>query len=143
MSPLNFFFAVTASGSLYEVVYTNDRAVARKICFQGGKENNVGVGDQLNGGDIVIVTPNGLYAYSSEKRQLGGNSTAIVALFLDAEAAKACLESQDIQPLDPRWHRETEMVLATIGDDHPVFTIFIAGEHSFQYPNDTASPTTE
>jgi len=142
MPPLANFYAVTASGSIY-IVYADDHVVARKICFQGGKKNNVSVGDQLNGGDTIVVTPNGLFARDSKAQQLGGNSTAIVALFLDAEAAEACLENQDIQPMDPRWRQETEAALTAIGNDHPTFIIFATGKYSFQYPDDVTSPTTE
>ena len=52
-----------------------------------------------------------------------GGTPPIVALFLTEEKARECFTSSDLKPCDPRWKKETEDVLAAIGENHPTFVI--------------------
>ncbi|MFH1089272.1 MAG: hypothetical protein V1716_02510 [Candidatus Uhrbacteria bacterium] len=141
---LKRFFAVTFSGSVYEVGYTepDGKVVAKKIAKRQGEKNPIEIGDSLEGGDRIAIVPVGLLAYHSETREIGSRSTAIVALFLDVTTAMTCFNELDTQPLDKRWRQETEAALDEIGESHPAFTVF-AGKYSLRQPNKTSSPTTE
>jgi len=52
-----------------------------------------------------------------------GGTPPIVALFLTEDRARECFCSSDLNPCDPRWKKDTEDVLAAIGENHPTFVI--------------------
>jgi len=52
-----------------------------------------------------------------------GGTPPVVALFLTEDKARECFTSSDLKPCDPRWKKDTEDVLAAIGENHPTFVI--------------------
>lgn len=142
---LHEFFAVTAgpeSQSIYRVAdkqSADRRLVVEKIALKG--EGSAFVGTELKGGYRVGISRAGLHLYREDgapfgedpnrRQQLddlnpvywGGGTSSIVALFISKEAAEKCLEAENLQPCDERWHQETIGVLKAIGETHHTFII--------------------
>jgi hypothetical protein len=82
-------------------------------------------------GSMVSIAPH-LQFYSPEYGRglednntawWGGNTSQIVALFLNKEEALFCSSQPDLRACDPRWINQTKKVLEEIGEDHPTITI--------------------
>lgn len=134
------FFAVTTK-SIYQVKDTcKDRGLeAVKIALKAKSE--FPIGRKLEGGTMIAICKN-LIAYIPEgggvmsqymvkERHIegvntyfwGDSTSPIVALFKDEASARACFKNTDLKPCDPRWIESTKVVLAEIGDEHPVFYV--------------------
>lgn len=130
------FFAVTET-SVYHVV--SDPLSATKIALSG--ESWAGVGYQMTGGQMLSVglmlirfipEGGGLTTFQRNLGQVnmgywGGNSSRIVALFLNRKKALACLGISPRGVYDKRWKLETNEVLKAIGEDHPNISIYRGG----------------
>lgn len=130
------FFAVTET-SVYSVSDERDEngvPIVEKIALRG--ESKVAVGQRLSGGQYVGVTPEGIIFYDQDHPRnspqkpeyvnimfYGGHTSPIVALFLDKEEAMRCYNSENPEPSDLRWQKETKEVLDAIGENHPIFII--------------------
>jgi hypothetical protein len=130
---LKEFFAVTRT-SIYHV---QDRgqygASAVKVALRGGSK--IPARTDIAKGGMIAICQN-LQAFVPErhdrrKERRAGKSRAgkwdfqtsgIVALFLDFEAAAACLEENG-NLCDARWLDSTKAVLAAIGEKHPSFFV--------------------
>lgn len=122
------FFAVTHSGSLYEVADENGQPVVKRI--YGGRSKDF----RLRGGVFVGIGHLGLCLFSPTSHHTrafesmnvaswGGCTSGIVALFLEQDAAERCMISRDRTSLSPAFLQETQATLEAIGSEHPVFVI--------------------
>jgi len=135
---LKVFFTVTTT-SLYRIEWLVNvpMPVVRKIAMAG--QSDVPVGQILQGGYNLGIMPKGFVLYGIDRelpelvntRYWGGGTSAIVALFLEEDAARECLNSGDLKPLNPRWRELTEETLEAIGDNHPKFVL--SERHAIQY----------
>jgi hypothetical protein len=133
------FFAITTT-SVYSVKDQKDEKgipIVEKIALKG--ESKISVGQRLNGGSYVGITPEGIILYDEDHprnigrlRQkpeevniafYGGRTSPIVALFLSKDKSMVCFNSEGLKPSDSRWEKETKEVLRSIGDNNPVFII--------------------
>lgn len=130
---LNRFFAVTTT-SLYIVSWSGGASspVAEKLDLCQGKRSRIPVGDKLVG-DVAFLIPSCLEMFvvydeeaPAERRtepETRGNTSPIIALFLEEERARSCLATTRLRRRDKRWKTETEAVLTAIGPNHPVFIL--------------------
>ena len=136
------FFAVTTT-SVYKVTdQIDDKGfpIVEKIALKG--ESSVPVGARLQNGDLVGISKDRICLYSDEDdntyptkrtqrrsaeevntRFWGGGTSPIIALFFNEDEALKCLNTPDLEICDVRWRKQTEEVLATIGNNHPVFVL--------------------
>ncbi len=132
------FYAVTTT-SLYEVSAEKDGLgipLVVKLALKGA--SLVKVGGRLHNGRLIAVTRLGLILYDEEfprpgRRQRieevsfifwGGNTSPIIGLFLDIQEAIICFNClPNVKFGDKRWQKETQEVLDSIGDHHPVFVL--------------------
>ena len=134
------FFVVTKT-SIYRVRDNSEDGYpeAMKIALKG--KSKFSVGHKLEGGTMIAIC-NNLITYIPEgggvtsqhmvKQRCiegvngyfwGDHTSPIVALFKDETSARACFESKDLKPVDPRWIEGTKAVLSEIGDEHPAFYV--------------------
>jgi len=128
MEHLKVFFAVTTT-SLYRIEWLVNvpMPVVKKIAMAG--QSDVPVGQIITGGYNLGIMDKGLVLYGTDRelpeqvdtRYWGGGTSAIVALFLQEDTARECLNSGDLKSLNPRWRQQTEETLEAIGDNHPRF----------------------
>jgi len=133
--PIKRFYAVTMT-SVYKVAQeANGMPLVEKIFLKGGSQ--FGVGHKLRDGTMVsvgrqIITfiPEGGGMTSFQRkiemvntRYWGGQTSYIAALFFTRKEALACIKSKSLKSCDSRWIDQTRSVLATIGDDHPTFSV--------------------
>jgi hypothetical protein len=136
---LEKFFAVTTT-SLYEVLARAENGLpcVRKVDLHGDSQIAIG---QTMSGDLLAVAkwlqffiPEGhgwVSPMTSVERRVErvstqwwqGKTSAIIALFLTEDKARECFASQNLQPRDPRWLKDTKEVLGAIGENHPTITI--------------------
>ncbi len=132
------FFAVTVSGSLYEVTDEEDEngyPIVKKIVMVGNSSSKP-IGWRPKGGSYVGIARGGIVLYNEDNPKPGrvqlpekvntrfhhGHTSPVVALFLNKEDAMTCVSS--LSPLekgDPRWLAQTKAVIDAIGKDHNVF----------------------
>lgn len=134
------FWAVTASGSLYHISQDNERNLPSVVKvgfarFATKWQSKRGVGDTLRGGDHVGIMRGSILLYytlsGSDRRPpdyvpfncRGEHTSSPVALFLNEDMARECLNSPNLEPADFRWLNETRETLEAIGKDHPYFVI--------------------
>ena len=146
-SVLHEFWTVTQT-SLYRVSDERDdygTPVVEKI--GKGEESDIDTGEQLGmdnagGSNVGITGYKGIVLYDSEngmpaeginRLYHGAHTSLIVALFLRLEDALFCFSNSDRIPLDPIWRKNTEEVLAAIGEDHPVFVVSKGAEWGLSY----------
>ncbi len=142
------FFAVTQT-SVYRVSDErgeNNWPIVEKIALR--KESKTSVGGRLRNGCLVGIMGgklSGISLYDQDHPRhgsvqppemvntsfFGGGTSHLVALFLEKEAAIKCSDSKDLQPLDPRWRKQTNEVLSAIGNDHPVFIVSRSTDFAF------------
>jgi hypothetical protein len=136
---LKEFFAVTGSGSLYQVTSTGnpkEHPSVVKIATKG--KSNVALNTRLEssprlsvGKQLIFFNPprNEKHLWrplrSGEVRlnYYGSQTSSVVALFLDEEDARNCFVQSELEPCDSRWHSQTRVTLQAIGDNHPHFSI--------------------
>lgn len=143
------FFAVTKT-SAYRVSDEkgeNNWPIVEKIALRG--ESKTPVGGRLRNGCFVGIMGgklSGISLYDQDYPRrgsvqppemvntafFGGGTSRLVALFLEKEAAIKCSDSENLQPLDPRWRKQTNEVLSAIGSNHPVF--IISRSEGFSFP---------
>lgn len=136
---LRGFFAVTKSfstQSIYRVAVKDNRPVLDKIALVGESKALVGRVEQE--ADFLAITEHFglvLCRWESEPPPVPREwrledmtaaravfeTSAIAGLFLTEEGARACFRISDLGPWDLRWVKETNDVIAAIGEDHPVF----------------------
>ncbi len=139
---LERFFAVTTT-SIYEV---NDGGgvrhlpVVKKIALRGRSDIIVGgtleaAGMVSVGSQIITFIPQAISSVTTgdpcvqrelglvNPRYRGGNTSSVVALFLTEAEARSCLDQNSDVVCDPRWLKQTETVIAAIGDNHPKFSV--------------------
>ncbi len=146
---LHEFFAVTQT-SVYRVSDErgeNNWPIVEKIALK--EESKLPVGGRLQDGYLVGVMGgrlSGIVLYDQDHPRpgsvqppemvntafYGGGTSRLVALFLEKEAAIKCHNSENPQPLDPRWRKQTNEVLSAIGDSHPVF--IVSSSKGFSFP---------
>jgi hypothetical protein len=131
--PLDRFFAVTISGSVYEINIEKsacDWPTVKRIIHP----DNRGLGLYLRNGCLVGLgryciclfdpTPNeGRNFEEINMLFWGGSTTAIVGLFLEQPDAERCYKAGDWQALDSSFADSTKKTLQTIGHNHPFFVI--------------------
>jgi hypothetical protein len=143
---LKEFFAVTISGSLYQVsdeINQNNWPTVKKI---SGPDNPdlLPVGSCLEGGQLVGISDSGIYLFNFTSkykrafermnvRYFGGGTGAIVGLFLEQSEAQKCVASGSHSILDSRYHVQTHAVIDQIGDYHPIFVIGETFGQSFNF----------
>lgn len=132
---LKRFFAVTVSGSLYEISdKTNERnwPTVRKV--SGPTNPNMQTGTCLRNGKLVGISDLGICLFDPTPREgrnfelmntsyWGGSTSGIVALFLERSSAEACITSSERTLLSEKYMDCTRSTLQNIGNDHPVFVI--------------------
>lgn len=146
------FFAVTTT-SVYRVSDEKDEdgiPIVEKIALKG--QSKILVGGRLKNGYLVGISRDRICLYQDEEmspyasinkehpRPLeevntffwGGTTSPIIALFFKKDEALKCLNSPDLKYCDPRWKEQTKEVLATIGNNHPVF-ILSKKEYAISY----------
>lgn len=139
------FFAVTKT-SLYRISVNwkdeKGEPEIEKIALKG--ESSVPIGGMITGGNLVGITKRGIVSYNNSSKNRyrpeqvnilhhGGTTSPITALFIKVGEAKICFfESKNFQNCDPRWRKQTEEVLAAIGDNHPVFILSVFDAISFE-----------
>lgn len=148
---LHEFFAVTQT-SVYRVSDEkgeNNWPIVEKIALKG--ESKLPVGGRLRNGCLVGIMGgklSGIILYDQDHPRpgsiqppemvntnfYGGGTSRLVALFLEKETAIECLDSENPQPLDPRWQRQTKEVLNAISNSHPVF--IVSRSEGFTFPED-------
>lgn len=134
---LKKFFAVTFT-SLYEVdcEHESGAPLVVKLALRPGSDSSIVAGTSLKNGQMLSVgkqlrmfTPEGHGWFSpntSWERDLtkvptmwwGGQTSYVVALFLEKEDAEKCLAVCSEITCDPRWINQTKEVLQAIGDEH-------------------------
>lgn len=127
--PTSEFYGVTRSGSVYRVYVEADgsRAVIEKIAEASGQQGGLAIGTKLEGAYYAGITNSGLVQYMASIRddkpvpamyitnnRWGGQTTPLVALFLDEAKARKCAEVPNLQPWDERWTSETKETLDAI-----------------------------
>jgi hypothetical protein len=138
---LRYFYAVTTTSVYRATAKLGSPVRVEKIALNRGATSKAAVGTLLRGGDMLSVgkqliafIPEGggiLGPSVSVERDIarvnthywGGNTSSVVALFLEEKDALTCSESPDLVPCDPRWESQTVEVLRGIGSNHPVFSI--------------------
>jgi hypothetical protein len=135
-SMLKTFYAVTESGSLYEINSEKDEngwPIVRRIAHNRRFVTNSDY--YLRRGDAVGITEHQgvclVNTKTDHKRNFemtnttgwGGSTSRIVGLFLERAVAAACLRVTDYFPWDRRWRVQTRETLEAIGNSHPVFLI--------------------
>lgn len=144
---LKEFFAVTQT-SVYLVSSEKDEKgvpIVEKIALRG--PSAVAKGGRLHNGQFVGIMKDQINLYFAEYRNgrperpeyvstshWGGHTSPVSALFLDRQAALRCFRFKR-QDCDLRWRKETEEVLAAIGDDHPVFIVSKHASTALAYPD--------
>jgi hypothetical protein len=138
--PLSKFFAVTASGGVYEITYAKRKTTAKKIFSANPSNSKAKVGYELNpkGKFIGITIDLGLWKcqpddgkkFKFEDHWDGTyvRTSEIRGLFFEkAEAVRNCeYRHNNPRAIEPnKWHESetTRAVLERIGLDHPVFII--------------------
>lgn len=130
---LKKFYVVTASGSVYEVKYTEQKTTVRKIYIIDPEKSKIEVGTELfpEAKFVCITMEMGLQKcqpgdgkkFSFEEEWNGHilNTSSIRGLFLKKESAlKYCKGTYNYQ-----WYKTDEAisVIQKIGKDHPVFIL--------------------
>ncbi len=132
---LKTFYAVTESGSLYEVNSKRDDNGWPIVERIGRNGRLLAKGDLgLRNGDMVGISEMGLCLFPNRTDHgrafemmniagWGGSTSRIIGLFVERGDAEACLRSAEKEPWDSRWYLKTQQTLRAIGSGHPVFVI--------------------
>lgn len=143
MSDLAEFFGVTLSGSVYKAKIGGDGKIPAlvKIAERPDAKRGIPIGNQIDNGSMIAIAycfilfvpekygradqMTGIEREVSAVKTYyrGGNTSVIVALFLKEQDAQKCLEAENLQFCDPRWHKETIETLRAVGKEHPYCSI--------------------
>ena len=132
---LKQFFAVTISGSLYEIsdeIRENGWPTIKKLL--GPASSSVKVGSCMNNGRLVGISDLGICLFDPtpkverefEKLNIsywGGTTSSIVGLFLERASAETCLTFGDRIMFNDKYMDKTRATLQEIGNDHLLFVI--------------------
>lgn len=147
----NSFFAVTNT-SVYKVIYDKDVSpypIVEKIALKG--KSVFPVGYKLQGGALLSIgrwlmmyVPEGGGMTSFERKielvntRYWGNRTSLVVALFDSEVeAMGCFGCDNLEPADKRWIESSQLILESIGDDHPVFVVSYYYDLKFGYVEKT------
>lgn len=131
---LEQFFAVTLT-SLYRVSAEKDKNIPIVEKISKRAPSKIEVGEMLRGGYEVGILDDSIILFTSSPSRndrdpirvniafWGGNTSPIVALFLEEKDARICLESGSQNRWDPDYIDNTKETLRAIGKNHPVFII--------------------
>lgn len=143
MADLLEFYGVTLSGSAYRAKIGGDGKVPAliKIAEKKDVQKSISIGNQIDNGSMIAIGQF-LLLFTPEKYGLahqltgvereaaevntfywGGGTSRVVALFLKEGDALKCLESENLQFSDSRWHQETIETLRAVGTEHPYCSI--------------------
>lgn len=132
---LHRFFAVTVNGSLYEVSDEKEENGWPVVTKLNGPENpDMPIGNRLKNGQFVGIGQTSVCLFrfhpSSGRRfegmnmvNWGGSTSGPVGLFLDRQAAEACVAAGEFEHLSDKYREQTIAVLRQIGPEHEVFEI--------------------
>ena len=151
------FFAVTTTSIYQAFIGLNESKggsvprLVKMAILDGQVSVKAPVGIVINNGTMlaicrrmVLFVPEG--GGNSFQRELimvntgywGGQTSEIVALFLEEAQALTCSRDGNLTPCDPRWHGETIRTLRAIGVSHPFCSI--SQEFISQSSPDTYDP---
>ena len=136
-TPLQEFYALTISRSIYRVSAEKGGPVVRKIYQQNAGTSVVMAGGCLGKGKLVGIMATGLRLYTPDLRrnpnvrmlpeealrsETGSKTSPIVALFLQESGARlAVTRTHEFKPCDKEFAQWTLETLARIGQNHPTF----------------------
>jgi len=124
---LKRFYAVTVSGSLYEIsdeISEKNWPTVRKLAGQPNPD--MPVGTHMRNGKFVGISDMGICLFNPHPKcgrkfehmnivYWGGTTSGISALFLDRISADSCLASSVREPFSEPYRNETREVLRRIG----------------------------
>ena len=135
--PLQEFYALTSSRSIYRASIGDSGPLVRKIYQQSGGASAILTGGCLGKGKLLGIMVTGLRLYTPDLRrpanerllpeeaarsETGSKTSPIVALFLQENGARlAVTRHAELKPCDKEFAQWTLETLACIGENHPLF----------------------